>query len=86
MARAAADRRPPTSCMGLEERAERLRGMMGELSLAAVQCVPRAKIEETARHWLTGARIGQDEGRADEAIGDALTLALAVALFTPSVS
>ena len=86
MARAAADGRPPTGRMGLEERAELLRGMMGELSLAAAQFVPRAKIEDTARHWLAGGRIGPDEGRADEAIADALTLALDVALFTPSAS
>ena len=86
MARAAADGRPPTGRMGLEERAELLRGMMGALSLAAAQFVPRAKIEDTARHWLAGGRIGPDEGRADEAIGDALTLALDVALFTPSAS
>ncbi len=86
MARAAADGRPPTGRMGLEERADLLRGLMGELSLAAVQFVPRAKIEETPRHWLAGGRIGRDEGRADDAIGDALTLALDVALFTPSAS
>jgi hypothetical protein len=72
--------------MGLEERAELLRGMMGELSLAAVQFVPRAKIEETSRHWLAGERIGQNEKHVEEAISDALTLALDVALFTPSTS
>jgi hypothetical protein len=86
MARAAVDERQPTGGMGLEERAEILRGMMGDLSLAAVKFVPRAKVDDTTRRWLAGGQIGRDEERADDAIGDALTLALDVALFTPSAS
>ena len=72
MARAAANRRPPVSPWSLEDHAELLRGLMGTLSLAAMQFVSQAKVDETARHWLANGRVAQDEDRAASAIADAL--------------
>ena len=86
MARAASGRRAPEQAASLEERAQRLRGLMSELSLTAVNFLPRAKVEETARHWLGGGHVGEDDARAGAAVTDALTLALDVGLFTPSAS
>jgi hypothetical protein len=59
---------------------------MGTLSLAAMQFVPQAKVDETARHWLADGRVAQDEDRAASAIADALALAVDSALFTPSAA
>jgi hypothetical protein len=87
MARAAADRRPPAGASRSEDRAEVLRGIMADLRLAALPFVAQAKVEETARHWLADGRLAEvDEDVAAFAIGEALALALDVALFTPSAS
>jgi len=59
---------------------------MGTLSLAAMQFVSQAKVDETARHWLADGRVAQDEDRAASAIADALALAVDIALFTPSAA
>ena len=86
MARAAASRQPPDGSSSLEERAELLHGLMSELCLAAVTFVSQAKLEETVRHWLADSRVKDDEERGPVAVGEALALALDVALFTPSAS
>ena len=86
MARAAASRRPPDRSSSLEERALLLHELMSELCLAAVTFVSQAKIEETVRHWLVDSRVKDDEERGAVAVGEAMTLALDVALFTPSAS
>lgn len=89
MARAAAARRRPAAgASSLEERAGLLQGLMSELCLAAVAFVSRAKLEETARHWLAGRRgVMDDEERGGAAAaGEALALALDIALFTPSAN
>ena len=70
----------------LAERAEILRGLMSELCLMAVPFVPQTKLQETARHWLADSRVTDDDERAPVAVGEALGLALDVALFTPSAS
>ena len=87
MARAAADGRPPVGASRPEDRAEVLRGIMADLRLAALPFVVQARVEETARHWLADGRMaGEDEDVAAFAIGEALALALDVALFAPSAS
>jgi len=86
MARAAASRRPPDGSSSLEERALLLRGLMSELCLTAVPFVSQVKLEETVRHWLAGSRVRDDEERGAVAVGEALALALDVALFTASAS
>jgi hypothetical protein len=87
MARAAADRRRSTSPASLEDRAEVLRGIMADLRLAALPFVAQAKVEETARHWLADARLAEeDEDVVAFALGEALALALDVALFAPSAA
>src|SRR5262245_60994730 len=86
MARAASRRRPPDGSSSLEERAELLHGLMSELCHAAVTFVSQAKLEETARHWLADSRIKDDEEHGAAAVGEALALALDVALFSPSAS
>ena len=86
MARAAASRRPPDGSSSLEERALLLHGLMSELCLAAVTFVSQAKLEETVRHWLADSRVKDDEERGAVAVGEALALALDVALFSPSAS
>jgi hypothetical protein len=84
MARAAASRRPPDGSSSLEERALLLRGLMSELCLTAVPFVSQVKLEETVQHWLAGSRVKDDEERGAVAVGEALALALDVALFTAS--
>ena len=86
MARAAASRRPPDGSSSLEERALLLRGLMSELCLTAVPFVSQVKLEETVQHWLAGSRVKDDEERGAVAVGEALALALDVALFTASAS
>jgi len=87
MARAAADGRPAAEPSGPEDRAEVLRGIMADLRLEALTFVAQAKVEETARHWLADARLAEeDEDVAAFALGEALALALDVALFAPSAS
>lgn len=85
MARAAG-RRSADPAPSLEQRASHLRGLISELSLAAAAFLPRSKVEETARHWLAGGRLGQEDERAGAAVTDAMVLALDVGLFTPSAS
>jgi hypothetical protein len=58
---------------------------MSELCLGAVTFVSQAKLQETVRHWLADSRVKDDEERA-AAVGEALALALDVALFSPSAS
>lgn len=84
MARATAGGRPEGGVSPLEGRAGLLRGIMSELCLTAVPFLPRAKLEETVRHWLAGGCRAQGEGHDAAAVGVALALALDVALFTPS--
>jgi hypothetical protein len=86
MARAAASRRPPDRISSLEDRALLLHGLMGELRLAAVTFVSQAKLQETVRHWLADSRVMDGEEHGATAMGEALALALDVALFSPSVS
>ncbi len=65
---------------GLEERAALMRRLIGELTLEAVEFAPTARMQETARHWL-----GDDDGEIDNpaVAADAISLALAVGLFSP---
>src|SRR5689334_15770736 len=87
MARAAADRRRSTGPVSAEERAEVLRGIMADLRLEALPFVARARVEGTARHWLADGRMAEeDEDVLAFALGEALALALDVALFAPSAS
>src|SRR3954471_22000750 len=87
MARAAADGRPAAEPSGPEDRAEILRAIMADLRLEALTFVAQAGVEETARHWLADARLAEeDEDVAAFALGEALALALDVALFAPSAS
>jgi hypothetical protein len=87
MARAAADRRPPAGASRPEDRAEVLRRIMADLRLEALTFVAQARVEETARHWLADGRLAEeDEDVVAFALGEALALALDVALFAPSAS
>lgn len=86
MPRAAASRRASDSASSPEDRALLLQELMGELCLAAVTFVSQAKLQETVRHWLADSRVMDDEERGAAAMGEALALALDVALFSPSAS
>ena len=87
MARAAANRRPPpVSPVSLEDRAELLRGLIGMLSLAAMQFVSQAKVDETVRRWLADGRVVHDKEQDVAAVGEVLALAMDVALFPPSAT
>jgi hypothetical protein len=60
---------------------------MADLRLEALTFVAQARVEETARHWLADARLAEeDEDVVAFALGEALALALDVALFAPSAS
>jgi hypothetical protein len=67
-------------------RAERLRGVIGVISLTATNYLPRAKIEATVGQWLASAPEPQNEDELVEAFAEALMLAMALALFAPSPS
>ena len=66
---------------GLEERAALMRRLIGEFTLEAVEFAPTARMQEAARHWL-----GDDDEKIDNpaVAADAISLALAVGLFSPS--
>src|SRR3954447_5781617 len=68
------------------EHARILRGLIAELSLEALQFVPRNRIEQTARQWLARSGLAEDDPRGVLALADALGLASELALFTPSPS
>src|SRR3954470_20840922 len=87
MARAAANGRPPVGASRLEDRAEVLRRIMADLRLEALTFVAQARVREPARHWLADGRLAEeDEDVVAFALGEALALALDVALFAPSAS
>jgi len=67
-------------------RAELLRGTISAISLGATEFLPKAKIESTARHWLTGLPPPRDEAEVLRLFGTAFLLATAVVLFAPSAS
>jgi Protein of unknown function (DUF2786) len=66
--------------------AQRLHGLLGALQERALDYVVRPKAMETARQWLARANIDPDDQNSTELVAAALTLALDLALFTPSMS
>jgi Protein of unknown function (DUF2786) len=66
--------------------AERLREIIGTLSLTATNFLPKAKAEATVRQWLAGIPEPSDEDEFVRLYGNAVLLAMALALFTPSLS
>ena len=66
---------------------DRLREHIAELLLQAAEFVSPARVEETARGWLSLAvAVDDDPGREVLRVADALGMATDLALFTPSVS
>jgi hypothetical protein len=66
--------------------AERLRGTIGNISLTATNFLPKAKVEATAAQWLAGIPEPKDEDEFIRLLGNAAVMAMAVALFAPSLS
>jgi len=67
-------------------RAERLRGAIGDISLAATSFLPKAKLEATVRNWMAGNPEPRDQDEFVHVFGNALMLAMALALFAPSLT
>lgn len=67
-------------------RAERLRSVIDELSLAASNFLPKAKVEATVAQWLAGAAEPTDEDEIVQLLGNAFQKAMALALFAPSLT
>ncbi len=66
---------------------DRLREHVAELLLQAAEFISPARVEETARGWLSRAEpVDDDPGREMLLVADALGMATDLALFTPSVS
>ncbi len=66
---------------------DRLRDHIARLLLEAASFVPLARVEATARGWLTRADpVFADPGREMLLVADALGMAMSLALFTPSAS
>lgn len=66
--------------------AERLRGVIGRISLTATNFLPKAKVVATVTQWLAGVAEPTDEDELVHLFGDALLMAMAVALFAPSLT
>ncbi len=66
--------------------AEQLRGVIGTASLAATNFLPRSKVEATVAQWLAGIDPPEDADEFVRLYGDAIVMAMAVALFQPSLS
>ncbi|MEA2757365.1 MAG: hypothetical protein QOJ54_3654 [Aliidongia sp.] len=66
--------------------AERLRETISTLSLAATNFLPKAKVEATVGQWLAGVPRPEDEDECLRFFGNAALMAMALALFTPSLS
>jgi|SRR5580658_1875953 hypothetical protein len=67
-------------------RAERLRGVIASISLAATNFLPRAKVEATVAQWLAGGPGTKDEDELVGSFANAALMATAVALFVPSLT
>lgn len=66
---------------------DRLRETIAELLLQATEFISPARVEETARGWLSRAEpLDDDPGREMLRVADALGMATDLALFTPSAS
>jgi len=66
---------------------DRLREAVAELLLQAAEFISPARVEETARGWLSRAEpMDDDPGREMLRVADALGMATDLALFTPSAS
>ena len=68
------------------EWAERLRGTIGNISLTATNFLPKAKVEATVAQWLAGIPKPKDEDEFVRLLGNAAVMAMAVALFAPTLS
>jgi hypothetical protein len=66
--------------------AERLREVIGTLSLAATNFLPKAKVEATVKQWLAGIPEPDDEDEFVRLFGNAALMGMALALFMPSLS
>jgi len=66
--------------------AERLRGVIGSISLTATNFLPKPKVEATVGQWLAGVPRPTDEDEIVVLFGNALLMATALALFAPSLS
>ncbi|MEO5375531.1 MAG: DUF2786 domain-containing protein [Alphaproteobacteria bacterium] len=67
-------------------RAERLRGIISALGLAATDFLSKPKVEAMAAQWLSGVRQPQDENEAFLLFANASLLAMSLAVFTPSMT
>ncbi len=67
-------------------RAERLRGTIGDLSLTAANFLPKSKVDATVRQWLADVPEPQDEAGFIHHFGNAVMMAMALALFAPSLT
>src|ERR1700736_3130183 len=64
----------------------RVRRTIGTISLTATNFLPKAKVEATAAQWLAGIPEPKDEDEFIRLLGNAAVMAMAVALFAPSLS
>jgi hypothetical protein len=67
-------------------RAERLRDAIGAISLTATNFLHKAKVQATVSQWLEGTPKPKDEDELIEVFGNALLMAMAIAVFAPSPS
>lgn len=70
----------------LAARAARMRDLIGELTREALAFLPQGRLQEMARHWLADAADHEDAAEAGRASADALSFAVAVAMFSPSAA
>jgi hypothetical protein len=66
--------------------AERMREAVARVSLAAIDFLPKAKIEATVLQWIAGIPRPEDEDEMVGLFGNAALMAAALALFVPSLS
>jgi hypothetical protein len=67
-------------------RALRMQETIAELLLETMTFCVGSKVDETVRKWLTHANIAPDDPHAEERAAVALTFALELSIFTPSMS
>ncbi|MEO5375681.1 MAG: DUF2786 domain-containing protein [Alphaproteobacteria bacterium] len=67
-------------------RAEELRDVIARVSAVAIKLLPRNKIEATISKWLSGVKRPPTDGDFADLLHNATMMAMALALFAPSLS
>ncbi|MGH6852910.1 MAG: hypothetical protein ACREDJ_06905, partial [Methylocella sp.] len=66
--------------------AGRLAELIAGFGVEAMEFTAKPKVEDTARQWLARANLDPDDPRSADAVAQALSLALELATFAPSLS